>query len=154
MPFHVEISSPVDRARVLNIDEATLRREILEPWVAGLPFEFGGRDWEPRESRLTILEGSVPERDPASDSGWTDALRATDDVTRSMLEAAEASAPAQIAVVVEADSVDAALKDTQTGKLPQQIPWAAAIERLSSGDPDVTAVILVVKRRGIEWPQL
>jgi len=153
MPFHIEISSALDRARVLNVGESELREQILEPWVAGLPFGFGGRDWEPRESRLTILEGPSLESNDGEE-GWVDALRAAEDVTRPMLEAAEANAPAQVAVVVEADSVEAALKNLRSGKPPQQISWATAVERIGDRDPEVSAVILVVKRPQIDWPEL
>lgn len=154
MPFHIEISSSFNRARVLNVDEVKLREEILEPWVTGLPFEFHGQDWEPQQSRLTILEGPALETESTAEDDWEKVLRAANDVTRPMLEAAEASAPERIAVVVEADSVDAALRDLRAGRPPQQIPWPAAVERISSHDPDVTAVILVVKRPEIEWPEL
>ncbi len=152
MPFHIEITSVLDQARVLNLNESELREQILEPWVAGLPFGFGGRNWEPRESRLTILEG--PELGPniGADDGWTDALRAADDVTRRMLEAAEASAPEQVAVVVEADSVEAALEQLRSGRPPRQIPWSTAVEQIGARDPEVSAVILVVKRPQLEWP--
>jgi hypothetical protein len=154
MPFHIEISSAVDRARVLNVGEAELRKEILEPWVAGLPFGYGGCDWEPRESRLTILEGPALEPHAGAEEGWSEALRAAEDVTRPMLEAAEASAPAQVAVLVEADSVDAALNDLRSGKPPRQVSWATAAERIGGRDPEVAAVILVVKRSRIEWPEI
>lgn len=155
MPFHIEISSALDRTRVLNVSEAELRKQVLEPWVAGLPFEFAGRDWEPRESRLTILEGRTLEpRGSSGDEGWVNALRAADDVTRPMLEAAEASAPAQVAVVVEADSVEAALKDLRSGRPPRQVAWATAVERIATRDPEVSAVILVVKRPRIDWPEI
>lgn len=154
MPFHVEVSSLLNRARVLNIDEVELREQILESWVAGLPFEFQGQDWEPQRSRLTILEGPALETDSSAEDDWEQALHAADDVTRPMLEAAEASAPARIAVLVEADSVEAALRDLRSGRPPEQVPWAAAVERIRSRDPDVTAVILVVKRREIDWPRL
>jgi hypothetical protein len=153
MPFHIEISSSFDRARVLNIREAELRKQILEPWVAGLPFEFGGRDWTPRESRLTILEGPTLEPGLGAEAGWANALRAADDVTRPMLEAAEATAPAQVAVVVEADSVEAALKCLRAGKPPQQISWATAVDRIGDRDPEVAAVILVVKPPQLGWPE-
>lgn len=153
MPFHIEISSALDRARVLNVGEAELRKEILEPWVAGLPFGFGGRDWEPRESRLTILAGPTLEPHGGAEDGWANALQAAEDVTRRMLEEAEASAPAQVAVVVEADSVEAALKNLRSGKPPRQISWANAIERIGDRDPEVSAVILVVKRPQIDWPE-
>lgn len=155
MPFHVELRSPLHRARLLNVDEAELRKQVLDFWVAGLPFKFRGEDWAPRESRLTILEG--PEIGPdatADDGGWQQALRGADDVTRRMLEAAEAGAPARMAVVVEADSVETALRDLRSGRAPQQISWAEAAARISGQDPDVTAVILVVKRPEIGWPEL
>ena len=153
MPFHIEISSALDRARVLNVGDSELREQILQPWVAGLPFGFGGRDWEPRESRLTILEGPTLKPNDGTEEGWTDALRAAEDVTRAMLEAAEASAPAQVAVVIEADSVEAALNELRSGKPPQQISWANAVERIDDRDPEVSAVILVVKRPRIDWPE-
>lgn len=155
MPFHIEISSPFDCARVLNINEAELRGKVLDFWVSGLPFKFHEKDWEPRECRLTILEG--PEIESGSDGAkesWDKALRAADDVTRQMLETTEASAPTRIAVVVEADSVEAALRDLRSGRPPEQIPWATAIERIGSSDPDLTALVLVVKRSKIGWPEL
>jgi hypothetical protein len=152
MPFHVEISSSVNRARVLNLDEADLREKVLGPWASGLSFEFGNRDWAPRESRLTILEGPALEY-VDYDEGWESALRAAEDVTRSMLEAAEADAPTQTAVVVEADSVDAALRNLRTGRAPQSIPWSTVVERMDNRDPEVMAVILVVKRSELTLPK-
>lgn len=155
MPFHVELRSPSHRARLLNADEAELRTQVLDFWVAGLPFKFQDEDWAPRESRLTILEGPEIKRNAdTEDGGWEQALRGADDVTRSMLEAAEASAPTRIAVVVEADSVETALRELRSGRAPAQISWAEAAERISGQDPDVTALILVVKRPEIGWPDL
>lgn len=155
MPFHVELRSPLHRARLLNVDDTELRKQVLDFWIAGLPFKFKGQDWAPRESRLTILEG--PEIEPAADAddgGWQQALRSAEDVTRGMLEAAEASAPTRMAVVVEADSVEGALRDLRSGRAPQQISWAEAAARISNQDPDVTAVILVVRRPEVGWPEL
>jgi hypothetical protein len=144
MPFHVEISSPINRTRVLNLDRADLQGQVLGPWVGGMPFEFGGGEWAPRQSRLTILEG--PALESATDEqGWADALRAAEDVTREMLEGAEASAPAQTALVVEAESVKTALEALRAGQSTQQISWSTAVERIGNRDPEVTAVILVVR---------
>jgi hypothetical protein len=153
MPFHVEINSPVNRSRVLNLDRADLREKVLGPWVTGLPFEFGDGEWAPSESRLTILEGPALES-ATGEAGWADALRAAEDVTREMLEAAEASAPAQTAVVVEANSLEAALEALRAGRPTQQIPWSAAAERVNKHDPEVIAVILVVRHADLGWPQL
>jgi len=156
MPLHVEISSPLERKRVLDVDEADLRTAVLEPWVRGLPFEFGEHHWEPRECRLTILEGPVP--DPVDDAGleqrWTAVLRDGEDVTQPLLEAAGKSAPARTAMVVEASSVGAALRELRAGRVPQQVPWSGAAERIGSGDPELAGVILVVKRSGPAWLEI
>lgn len=153
MSFHVEIRSPLHHVRVLNVNDTELHGAVLDFWVAGLPFKFGDQDWEPRESRLTILAGPEIEVETA-DAGWRNALRTADDVTRPMLEKAEASAPSRIAIVVEADSVEAALRDLRSGRAPEQISWATAAERIAGHDPNVTALILVVKRSERGWPEL
>ena len=124
-----------------------MRETILEPWVTGLRFEFGGHEWQPRASRLAILSGptlEVPSGDPAED--WLTALRRGEDVTRHLLETAEEEAPEQTAMVIEADSLQAALKSLRSGREQRPIQWSAALERLNSRDPNVAAVILVVKR--------
>lgn len=153
MPFHVEISSPVNQARVLNLEESDLGARVLEPWVTGVPFEFGGREWSPRESRLTVLEGPALKY-ADEEEGWESARRAAADVTRPLLEAAEASAPARTAVVVEAESVAEALAELREGHTPQPLPWSSAVERVNSRDSEVTAMILVVKRPGWSLPRL
>jgi hypothetical protein len=153
MSFHVEVSSGHNHARLFNVDEAELRSTVLEPWVAGLPFEFGEHDWDPRESRLTVLEGTEMEGpDLAFGQGWSNAQRSAEDVTRRMLEAAEASAPVQAAATIVADSLDTALKAVRSGRLPQPIHWSTAVERINGRDPEVTAVILVVKRPEADQP--
>jgi hypothetical protein len=124
-----------------------MRRTILEPWVTGLPFEFGGRDWQPQESRLAILEGPTLEsaaEDP--DAAWLVALQAGEDVTRQLLEAAEREAPEQRALVVEADSLHSALKGLRSGREPRPLQWATALERLNGRDPEIAGVILVLRR--------
>jgi hypothetical protein len=153
MPFHVEVRSGHQHARAFNVDEAGLRKTVLEHWVVGLPFQFGEQDWDPRESRLTVLEGPAMEGpDLSFGQGWSNAQRSAEDVTRPMLEAAEESAPLQAAAVVTADSLETALKGLRAGRAPQPIHWSAAVERINGRDPEVTAVILVVKRPVAGWP--
>ncbi len=137
---------------MLNVDAEVLSGTVLGPWVAGLPFEFGAVEWEPRESRLTILEG--PAMETGNDGDWESAVRSAEDVTRQLLEAAEASAPGQTAAVVEADSIEMALKELRGGRHLREMSWAKAAERIERRDPEVTAVILVVKRSGLGWPRL
>jgi hypothetical protein len=153
MSFHVEVSSGHQHARLFNVDKTELRSVVLEPWVAGLPFEFGEHEWDPRESRLTVLEGPEMEGpDLAFGQGWSNAQRSAEDVTRPMLEAAEASAPVLVATTITADSLDTALKGLRSGRLPQPIHWSTAVERINGRDPEVTAVILVVKRPEADQP--
>jgi MoxR-like ATPase len=149
MPFHVEIGSSFNHARAFNLEEPELRRAVLEPWVGGLPFEFEEREWEPRESRLTILEGATLEPpDLAFGQGWSNALRQAEDVTRQMLEAAHASAPVRSAAVIAADSMEAALASLGAGQPPRSLPWEAALKRMDGRDPEIAAVILVVRPSG------
>ena len=119
--------------------------------MVGLPFEFRERRWDPRESRLTILEG--PAAQPDGEDSWEGVLRASADVTRPLLEAAEASAPAQPALVIEADSAAAALEQLRGEPTPRPVPWATAVERLQHRDPQIAAVILVVKPSWLGWPR-
>jgi hypothetical protein len=154
MLFHIEIGSPVDFARALNVDEESLRNAILEPWVGGLPVLLGGRSWEPGESRLTVLQGPALPAPTDDDEGWATAQRTADDVTRPLLEAAEAGAFAQTAAVVEADSVEEALRLLRAGHSPRQVPWVGAVERVESRDSEVAAMILVVTRSASTRPRL
>jgi hypothetical protein len=154
MPFHVEISSPVNFARAINVDETDLRKAVLEPWVTGMPLILGDRDWEPRDSRLTILEGPAVPAPTAADDGWATALRTAEDVTRPMIEVAEAGAPAQTAMVIEADSVEAALQGLHGGQPPRQVPWVDAVERIERRDSGIAAMILVLKRSRTVRPRL
>jgi hypothetical protein len=153
MPFHIEISTGHKHARVFNVDEADLRANVLERWVAGSPLEAGEREWNPRESRLTVLEGPRMEGpDLSFGQGWSNAQRASEDVTRQVLAAAEAGAPVLDAGVVVADSLEAALQVVRDGQDPLPVRWADAVERIDGRDPEVTAVILVVRRPEADRP--
>jgi len=146
VPFHVEVRSPLHHARVFNIGDAELQ-EILKPWIAGHTFELGEQEWEPRESKLTILEGrALDGPDLAYGQGWSNALRSAEDVTRRLIEAAETETPLPPVVVVEADSVDAAAAQMASGNNGSTpIEWAEARKRIDGRDPKIAAVVLVVK---------
>ncbi len=145
MPFHVEVRSPLQHARVFNLDEAELQ-QILGLWIGRQTFEFGEQEWEPRESKLTILEGKPLEGpDLAFGQGWSNALRSAEDVTRQKTEAAEIRAPLPTIVAVEADSVEAAAAEISSSGQPLPIEWSAARERIDGRDPAVAAVIVVLR---------
>jgi hypothetical protein len=146
VPFHVEVSSPPQHARVFNVGDAELQ-QILNPWVVGQAFELGEQEWEPRESKLTILEGpALDGPDLAYGQGWSNALRSAEDVTRRLVKAAESETPLAPVVVVEADSIDAAAAQMASGKGSTTIEWSEARQRIDGRDPEIAAVVLVVKR--------
>jgi hypothetical protein len=154
MPFHVEVDSSPQRARVFNVGEAELWQTVLEPWVRGQAFEFGEQEFDPRESKLTILEGKAMEGpDLAFGQGWTNALRGSRDVTRAVLDAAETHTPPPPAAVVAAGSLEAGLEQIQAGAAPATIDWTEAKARIDGRDPAVAAVILVLRPSGSEQPR-
>jgi len=145
VPFHVEVSSPHNHARVFNIGDAELG-QILKLWIAGQIFEFGEQEWDPRESKLTILEGKTLESpDLAFGQGWSNALRSAEDVTRRMVESEEVRDPLAPIVAVEGDSVETAAAAVASGGSPVALEWAEARARIDGRDPSVAAVILVLR---------
>ena len=153
MPFHVEVRSPLHHARAFNLGDGEVQ-QILNFWIAGQTFEFGEQEWEPRESKLTILEGKTLDGpDLAFGQGWSNALRSAEDVTRRMMDSAEIHAPLPPVVEVEADSVEAAAAAIASGSSPSPVEWSAARERIDGRDPEVAAVIVVDKRSEPEAPR-
>lgn len=145
MPFHVEVGSPLQHARVFNVGDAELR-QILGLWVSDQAFELGEQEWEPGENKLTILEGrTLSGPDLSFGQGWSNALRSAEDVTQRMIGAAEAGSPLPAIFTVEADSLDAAVTGMAAGNDPAQIEWPDARARIDGRDPSVAAVILVVR---------
>ncbi len=145
MPFHVEVRSPLHHARVFNIGEGELQ-QILGLWVSGQAFELGEQEWDPRESKLTILEGrTLDGPDLSFGQGWSNALRSAKDVTRQVMASAETSLPLPSVVAIEADSLDGAVAEIAAGSAPVEIEWPDARSRIDGRDPSVAAVILVVR---------
>jgi len=146
MAFHVQLSSPKDRARVFNLDREELLSRVLEPWLAGRPFELAEYEWLPSESELKILEGPhLDNPDLAIGQGWSNAERKSENVTRRVL--AEAPAPkVPDAFVVAAELPEAAVAEMLAGQDAMPTAWTEAAKRIDGRDPEIAAVILVVKR--------
>ena len=106
MPFHVEISSGFrQRARAFNLDEAKLRAMILDPWVRGRRVHLGEKDFEPKDSKLVVLEGpELADVDLSMGRGWSNAEKASENVTRRLID--EASTPSKPVVAILAESED------------------------------------------------
>jgi hypothetical protein len=146
VPFHVEIGGGINHARAFNLSLEELRKGVLEPWLTGRSVELGEREWDPRESELRILEG--PHLDPpelAFSQGWSNAERSAEDVTRRVLEHAE---PPKLpdAFVVEAEVPEATVAEMLSAQPAQPVALNDAERRIDGRDPEVAAVILVVKR--------
>jgi hypothetical protein len=147
VPFHVELSTGIRHARAFNLSREQLMTEVIAPWLEGLPVELGEQEWLPPESKLKILEGPrLDGPDLAFGQGWSNAERASEEVTRRELAAAPAP-DLPDAFVIEAEGPDAAVGRMLEGQPAKPIPWADARERIDGRDPTVAAVILVVKPR-------
>jgi hypothetical protein len=161
VPFHVEISHGINRARAFNLEFEELHRDVLEPWLEQRPIRLGDRDWDPRTCELRVLEG--PALDPPQLSfgqGWSNAERGATNVTRSVIAEAQGAIerrPAPTAIEVEVESLDralAALAEMTAGREARQIEWPAAQKRLDGRDPSVAAVVLITQRQaGSEPPR-
>jgi hypothetical protein len=153
VPFHVEVRSPLHHARVFNIGENELR-QILGLWVSGQTFELGEQEWEPGESKLTILEGrTLDGPDLSFGQGWSNALRSAKDVTQQVMASVETSLPLPSVVAIEADSLDGAVAEMAAGRDPATMEWPDARARIDGRDPSVAAVILVVRPSEADSPR-
>jgi len=146
MPFHVEISGALNHARAFNLNLEELRRTVLEPWLTGRLVELGEHEWDPRESSLRILEGPhLDMPDLSFGQGWSNAERASEDVTRRVLEKTE-TPKLPDAFVVEAEVPEATVAEMLSGQQAQPVPLSDVEKKLDGRDPEVAAVILVIKK--------
>jgi hypothetical protein len=144
--FHVELSSGIKHARSFNFSREQLMAEVIAPWLEDLPVALGEQEWQPAESKLKILEG--PHLDGphlAFGQGWSNAERASEEVTQRELAAAP---PPDLpdAFVIEAAQPGAALDELIEGQAANPIAWTEARDRINGRDPTIAAVILVVKK--------
>jgi hypothetical protein len=151
MPFHLEVSSGLHRARLFNLDDEEVRRKVLEPWLSRRVFELADRKWDPEESELRVLEGpelSNPEL--SFGQGWANAERAGDDVTERVLGAAQEARGAEsgpAALVIETDSAVQTVAELASAYRARSVDPRDLGERIDGRDPEVAAVIVVVQRR-------
>ena len=146
MAFHVELRSGITHARSFNLSREQLTAEVIAPWLEDLPVELGEREWTPSESKLVILEGPhLDGPDLAFGQGWSNAERASEEVTERELAAAPAP-DLPDAFVVEAEQPDAAVGKLLEGQAGKSIAWTEARDRIDGRDPAIAAVILVLKK--------
>lgn len=119
--------------------------KVIAPWLEDLPVELGEQEWQPGESKLKILEGpQLDGPDLAFGQGWSNAERASEEVTQRELAAAPAP-DLPDAFVIEAHP-DVALGKLLEGQVANPIAWTEARDRIDGRDPAIAAVILIVKK--------
>jgi hypothetical protein len=146
VPFHVELSAGMNRARVFNLTREELMAGVVEPWLQDRTIAMGEREWAPRKSALRILEGPrMEDPDLAFGQGWANAERSSENATRRILDEAP---PPRVpdAFVVETDSPEAVSAELVSGHDGRAIQWSEAMRRLDGRDPKIAAVILVVRK--------
>jgi hypothetical protein len=145
VPFHVELSTGINHARAFNLSREELLAQVVAPWLEGLPVELGEQEWLPAESGLKVLEGPrLDGPDLAFGRGWSNAERSAEDVTKRELAAAP-TPELPHAFVIEAAQPDAAVGKVLEGQAATPVPWIEARERIDGRDPEIAAVILVVR---------
>jgi hypothetical protein len=151
MSFHVEVSSGLHRARAFNLSEEELRHGVLEPWLSRRSFELGDRKWDPEESELRVLEGpqlSNPEL--SFGQGWANAERASENVTRRILGAAQEARETRAgpaALVIETDNAVQTVAELAGAHGARSVDPESLDGRIAGRDPEVAAVIVVVQRQ-------
>jgi hypothetical protein len=148
MSFHVEISSGFrQRARAFNLDEEELRSTVLEPWVAGRRVRLGEKDFEPKDSKLIVLEGpELADVDLSMGRGWSNAEKASENVTRALVEAASVPAKPVVAILAEDDGTRAEVAGMLTRLELELAPWDELRSRIlgvppADGGPGYAAVL-------------
>lgn len=148
MPFHIEVSSGLQRARSFNLDAEELRRTVVEPWLSGRPVLLGDRKWEPEESELRILEGSELSNPELSfGQGWANAERGSDDVTRRIVESArEERGGGPAALVIETEAAVQTVAELASTHQARSVDLESLAQRIDGRDPEIAAVIVVIQR--------
>jgi hypothetical protein len=125
VPFHVEIKSGMQHARAFNLEEGILRRTVIEPWLAGRVIVLGGRDWEPKECTLRILEGpKLSGPDLALGRGWDNAERRSENVTRRLVTREAPSTGPTVVVLAESADAETRVRQMLAAAQLETTAWA------------------------------
>jgi hypothetical protein len=150
MAFHVEISSGFrQRARAFNLDEAKLRSEILDPWTRGRRITLGEKDFEPKDSKLIVLEGpELADTDLSMGRGWSNAEKASENVTRRLVDAAAAPTAGPVVAVLADGSAQAGVQRMLERLELSTVPWAELRARIlgapaPAAGPGFAAILVV-----------
>src|SRR4249919_3195474 len=99
--------------------------------MQGRLISLGEKEFEPRDSKLTILEGpELADVDLSIGRGWSNAEKASENVTRKLIEAA--STPVEPVVAILAGSEDSLV---EVGRMLERLeleitPWTELRSRI------------------------
>jgi hypothetical protein len=145
MAFHVEISGSIRHARVFNLSREDLMAKVVEPWLDDRPIEMGEREWHPRESSLKILDGpEMGTPDLSFGQGWSNAERSSQNVTHEVLRTAPAPRVPD-AFMIESELPEEVTADLLGAHGGRAIQWSEARRRIDGRDPEIAAVVLVMR---------
>jgi hypothetical protein len=95
--FHLELRQFPHLTRAFNLSREDLEQRILGPWMAGGAVELNDRRWSPEKARLTIYESErLGPAEIGLGRGWGNVTRKGTDVTKPLLEDAQAKTPAAV----------------------------------------------------------
>jgi hypothetical protein len=84
--FHVQLRQRRNAASAFNLTEDAVRAQFVAPMLADLVFKYAEKEWNPRETRLTVLEGRELRGDELGfGRGWPNAQRLSSVVTDQFL---------------------------------------------------------------------
>ena len=134
MAFHVELSSGFrNRAHAFNLDEAKLRRTVIDPWIQGRRIAIAEKEFEPRDSKLIVLEGpELADTDLTIGRGWSNAEKSAENVTRRLLDAPAAPSKPVIAILADDESARTEIGRMLQALDLQTVPWAELRARILS----------------------
>ncbi len=87
--FHVELRQRPHVARAFNLEEQEVTNGFLGPLVTGRALTYSDQEWDPKKTRLTVIEG--PElrlEEMGMGRGWANAQRSGTDVTERLMSRA------------------------------------------------------------------
>jgi hypothetical protein len=145
MAFHVQLESGMQEARVFNLEPATVRDEIVGPWLAGRTVLLADQSWEPRHSTMTIVESPRLEpHDLAHGQGWNNACRSGRDVTEAALRTVRESLASRAVAVLSTDAQDEAYIRAACERIGAVVvPWQDVRPALLGGRGDAIVILAV-----------
>jgi hypothetical protein len=137
--FHVQLQRSHHRARLFNLSEAELRRQLFDPWSQGTSARVGDRDWDPAECRLVVVESrSLEPSELALGRGWRIAEKIGRDVTAELLARERQRTSGDVGVMVETAAARAVVTSLLAELGLRAVDW---------NEPGVSAVVIVVEER-------